>query len=143
MKSKTRKKGNEPVLSTNLISKPCNVSSFSYFTVSQLDLSYVDVTYLTLPSHTFICIDTLSHQPTHHPSRHPSPHPSHHPTHSVALQLDVQTNRILRFELLLSISTFVVTCGALVTGLFGMNLLNHMETDSNVFYIVAGVYTTL
>ena len=60
---------------------------------------------------------------------------------SVALQLDVQTNRILRFELLLSISTFVVTCGALVTGLFGMNLLNHMETDSNVFYIVAGTHT--
>ena len=62
---------------------------------------------------------------------------------SVALQLDVQTNRILRFELLLSISTFVVTCGALITGLFGMNLLNHMETDSNVFYIVAGVYSAI
>ena len=45
MKSKTRKKGNEPVLSTNLISKPHIVPSFSYFTMARLDLSFVDVTY--------------------------------------------------------------------------------------------------
>lgn len=57
---------------------------------------------------------------------------------SVALQLNLLNNRILRFELSLSISSFVVTCGALVTGLFGMNLLSHLETNNNVFYIVTG-----
>jgi len=41
--------------------------------------------------------------------------------------------------LTLSISSFVVTCGALVTGLFGMNLLSHLETDKNVFYIVTAL----
>ena len=33
----------------------------------------------------------------------------------------------------------MVTCGALVTGLFGMNLLSHLETDKNVFYIVTAL----
>jgi Mg2+ and Co2+ transporter CorA len=54
----------------------------------------------------------------------------------VVLQLDLLRNRILRFELTLSLSSFIVTCGALVTGLFGMNLLNHFETHSSLFYIV-------
>ena len=70
---------------------------------------------------------------------------------NVVLQLDLLRNRILRFELNLSIASFVVTCGALVTGLFGMNLLNHMELNSFVFYIVtallasgmAGIFTSL
>jgi magnesium transporter len=60
---------------------------------------------------------------------------------SVSLQLEVQTNRILRLEAQLSIASFVVTCGALVTGLFGMNLLSHMETDTRVFYFVSFVIT--
>lgn len=58
---------------------------------------------------------------------------------NVVLQLDLLRNRILKFELLLSISSFLVTCGALVTGLFGMNLLSHLETSRDVFYIVATV----
>ena len=58
---------------------------------------------------------------------------------NVVLQLDLLRNRILKFELLLSISSFVVTCGALVTGLFGMNLLNHYETSPAVFYVVSAV----
>jgi magnesium transporter len=57
----------------------------------------------------------------------------------VVLQLDLLRNRILRFELTLSISSFLVTCGALVTGLFGMNLLNHFETHPSVFYVVSGL----
>ena len=55
---------------------------------------------------------------------------------NVVLQLDILRNRILRFELSLSMSSFVVTCGALITGLFGMNLTSHLETDKNIFYIV-------
>lgn len=56
---------------------------------------------------------------------------------NVVLQLDLIRNRILKFELYLSISSFVVTCGALVTGLFGMNLLNHFELDKKMFYVVS------
>lgn len=35
---------------------------------------------------------------------------------NVVLQIDLLRNRILKFELILSISSFVVTCGALVSG---------------------------
>jgi Mg2+ and Co2+ transporter CorA len=55
---------------------------------------------------------------------------------NVVLQLDLLRNRILRFELYLSLSSFVVTCGALVTGFFGMNLLSHLETNKSMFYVV-------
>ena len=58
---------------------------------------------------------------------------------NVVLQLDLLRNRILRFELSLSMSSYVVTCGALITGLFGMNLISHLETDKNVFYIVTAL----
>lgn len=58
---------------------------------------------------------------------------------NVVLQIDLLRNRILKFELILSISSFVVTCGALVTGLFGMNLLNHFETNKSLFYVVTVV----
>ena len=58
---------------------------------------------------------------------------------NVVLQLDLLRNRILKVELQLSISSFVVTCGALVTGLFGMNLLNHFELHPAVFYAVTAL----
>jgi hypothetical protein len=41
---------------------------------------------------------------------------------NVELQLDLLRNRILKVELRLSISSFVITSGALVTGLFGRPL---------------------
>jgi Mg2+ and Co2+ transporter CorA len=55
----------------------------------------------------------------------------------IVLQLDILRNRILRFELNLSILSFVGTCGAFVTGLFGMNLLSHFETNKFSFYYVS------
>ena len=58
---------------------------------------------------------------------------------NVVLQLDLLRNRILRFELFLSISSFVVTCGALVAGLFGMNLINHMEASATMFYTISSL----
>ena len=58
---------------------------------------------------------------------------------NVVLQLDLLRNRILKFELMLSISSFVVTCGALVTGLFGMNLFSHLETNGVFFYVVTAI----
>jgi len=56
---------------------------------------------------------------------------------NVELQLDILRNRILRFELNLSIFSFIGTCGTLITGLFGMNLLSHMESHPFSFYGVA------
>jgi magnesium transporter len=58
---------------------------------------------------------------------------------NLVLQLDLLRNRLLRFELMLSISSFVITCGALITGLFGMNLLSHIEFHKSAFYIVTGL----
>jgi magnesium transporter len=55
----------------------------------------------------------------------------------VVLNIDLLRNRILRFELVLSVATFVITCGALVTGLFGMNLLSHIELNGVAFYLVS------
>jgi magnesium transporter len=56
---------------------------------------------------------------------------------NVVLQLDLLRNRILRFELTLSICSFVATCGALATGLFGMNLLSRYETHPTMFYYIS------
>jgi Mg2+ and Co2+ transporter CorA len=56
---------------------------------------------------------------------------------NVVLQLDLIRNRILKFELFLSISTFVISTGSLITGLFGMNLFNHYELHHNMFYYVS------
>jgi hypothetical protein len=58
---------------------------------------------------------------------------------NVVLQLDLLRNRILRFELMLSISSFVIACGALITGLFGMNLLSYIEFHKSAFYVVTGL----
>jgi len=52
------------------------------------------------------------------------------------LSLDLTRNKILRFELLLSISSLAISLGALVTGLFGMNLLSHVENNPNLFWAV-------
>lgn len=56
---------------------------------------------------------------------------------NAALQIDLLRNRILRFELALSMSGFIVSCAALVTGLFGMNLLSHVELHPVMFWAVA------
>jgi hypothetical protein len=57
---------------------------------------------------------------------------------NAALQIDLLRNRILRFELALSMGSFVVACAALVTGMFGMNLLSHVEHHPRMFWGVAG-----
>jgi magnesium transporter len=61
---------------------------------------------------------------------------------NVVLNIDLLRNRILRFELVLSVATFVITCGALVTGLFGMNLLSHFELNGAAFYVVTASLVT-
>lgn len=58
---------------------------------------------------------------------------------NVVLQLDLLRNRILRFELFLSISSFVVTYGTLIAGVFGMNLLSHFEQNGFFFYAITAL----
>lgn len=60
-----------------------------------------------------------------------------HTEDHVALQLDLLRNRILKVELVLSIVSFVVSLGGLVTGLFGMNLINYLEKSHHAFAIVS------
>lgn len=56
---------------------------------------------------------------------------------NVALQIDLLRNRILRFELSLSMCSFIVSCAALVTGVFGMNLLSGVEHKPVLFWAVS------
>lgn len=60
-----------------------------------------------------------------------------HTEDHVALQLDLLRNRILKVELVLSIVSFVVSLGGLVTGMFGMNLINHLEKSRHAFVLVS------
>jgi Mg2+ and Co2+ transporter CorA len=58
---------------------------------------------------------------------------------NVKMQLDLLRNRILRLELSLSVTSVVITSGALITGLFGMNLINHLEHHPYMFPTITGV----
>eukprot|EP01032_Pedospumella_encystans_P012399 gene12399-14349_t len=53
-----------------------------------------------------------------------------------AIQRERTHQRRLRFELTLSMCSFVVSCAALVTGVFGMNLLSHVEHQPAMFSAV-------
>eukprot|EP01032_Pedospumella_encystans_P017843 gene17843-20322_t len=53
-----------------------------------------------------------------------------------AIQRERTHQRRLRFELTLAMCSFVVSCAALVTGVFGMNLLSHVEHQPLMFWTV-------
>jgi len=57
----------------------------------------------------------------------------------VDIELDLMRNAIMRHELLLESYSFAASFAAAITGLFGMNLLNHMEYHKNMFYVVTVV----
>jgi hypothetical protein len=57
----------------------------------------------------------------------------------VDIELDLMRNVIMRHELLLESYSFAASFAAAITGLFGMNLLNHMEYHKNMFYVVTVV----
>eukprot|EP00815_Leptocylindrus_aporus_P011610 CAMPEP_0116070988 /NCGR_PEP_ID=MMETSP0322-20121206/13438_1 /TAXON_ID=163516 /ORGANISM="Leptocylindrus danicus var. apora, Strain B651" /LENGTH=340 /DNA_ID=CAMNT_0003559103 /DNA_START=470 /DNA_END=1489 /DNA_ORIENTATION=+ len=52
----------------------------------------------------------------------------------VDIELDLVRNNIMKFELLLEMTSLAVGCGALITGLFGMNLVSHLEEHNLMFY---------
>ncbi|KAG8755404.1 magnesium ion transporter, partial [Ceratobasidium sp. 423] len=57
----------------------------------------------------------------------------------VELILDSNRNALLALDLKVSIGTFGIGVGALVAGLFGMNLQSHLEDDRFAFFAVSGV----
>ncbi|KAF5390724.1 hypothetical protein D9757_002583 [Collybiopsis confluens] len=57
----------------------------------------------------------------------------------VELILDSNRNALLALDLQVSIATFGVGTGALITGLLGMNLANHFETHPYAFYVMSGM----
>lgn len=57
----------------------------------------------------------------------------------VDIELDLMRNAIMRHELLLESYSFAASFAAAITGLFGMNLLNHMEYHKQMFYVVTAV----
>lgn len=54
----------------------------------------------------------------------------------VNIILDSQRNSLLLLELQVTMGTLGLTMGAFIASLFGMNLTNHLETDSTSFYVV-------
>ena len=58
---------------------------------------------------------------------------------TIDLDMEEIRNRVVKFELSLGISSLVFAFGAMATGLFGMNLMNHLEFHHGVFYIIAVV----
>ncbi|KAH9477462.1 Mitochondrial inner membrane magnesium transporter LPE10 [Psilocybe cubensis] len=61
----------------------------------------------------------------------------------VELILDSNRNALLALDLQVSIATLGVGSGALVAGLFGMNLLSHFENHPYGFYVMTGLSATL
>ncbi|PPR00289.1 hypothetical protein CVT24_005030 [Panaeolus cyanescens] len=61
----------------------------------------------------------------------------------VELILDSNRNALLALDLQVSIATLGVGSGALIAGLFGMNLMSHLESHPYGFYAMSGLATGL
>ncbi|KAF9057174.1 hypothetical protein BJ165DRAFT_1418907 [Panaeolus papilionaceus] len=61
----------------------------------------------------------------------------------VELILDSNRNALLALDLQVSIATLGVGSGALIAGLFGMNLMSHLEAHPYGFYAMSGLATGL
>jgi hypothetical protein len=60
---------------------------------------------------------------------------------SVALSLSARRFEVSKLELWLHVLSFAVSNGALITGVFGMNLLSNLEAHPTLFYfVVAGIF---
>jgi len=57
------------------------------------------------------------------------------------LTLDSQRNKIMKMNLLLTLGTFSTACAGVVTGVFGMNLQNFLETSESAFLVTTGGLT--
>ncbi|KAG6820900.1 hypothetical protein H0H93_009674 [Arthromyces matolae] len=61
----------------------------------------------------------------------------------VELILDSNRNALLALDLQVSIATMGVGTGALIAGLFGMNLTSHIETHTYAFYVLSATSVAL
>ncbi|KAL4259002.1 Magnesium transporter [Pleurotus pulmonarius] len=61
----------------------------------------------------------------------------------VELILDSNRNALLALDLQVSIGTMGIGAGALIAGLFGMNLTSHIETSEYAFYVMSSFASTL
>ncbi|KVI09302.1 magnesium transporter MRS2-11, chloroplastic isoform X2 [Cynara cardunculus var. scolymus] len=57
---------------------------------------------------------------------------------SISVNLSSRRLEVSRFELLLQVGTFCVAVGALVAGIFGMNLKSYLEEHVFAFWLTAG-----
>ncbi|KAL1213379.1 Magnesium transporter MRS2-11 [Cardamine amara subsp. amara] len=57
---------------------------------------------------------------------------------SIAVNLSSRRLEVSRFELLLQVGTFCVAVGALVAGIFGMNLRSYLEEQACAFWLTTG-----
>lgn len=57
----------------------------------------------------------------------------HNAEESVALRLDTSRNQLLVADTILSIITLAITSGSFIGALYGMNLINHMESYPHAF----------
>ena len=52
--------------------------------------------------------------------------------------LDTVRNRMIRMSLFMEMGTLSLASGAVIAGVFGMNLLHGMEESSTAFYLTSG-----
>jgi magnesium transporter len=57
----------------------------------------------------------------------------------IMLRLDTARNHLLRIELMFTALTSVAAIGALIGGLFGMNLRSDLEEEPHLFWIIVGI----
>ncbi|XP_010493513.1 PREDICTED: magnesium transporter MRS2-11, chloroplastic-like [Camelina sativa] len=57
---------------------------------------------------------------------------------SIAVNLSSRRLEVSRFELLLQVGTFCVAVGALIAGIFGMNLRSYLEEQASAFWPTTG-----
>ncbi|KAG2299932.1 hypothetical protein Bca52824_036404 [Brassica carinata] len=57
---------------------------------------------------------------------------------SIAVNLSSRRLEVSRFELLLQVGTFCVAVGALIAGIFGMNLKSYLEEQPFAFWLTTG-----
>lgn len=59
----------------------------------------------------------------------------------IELQLDSHRNEMLKMNLMISMSALSLAFSTAVTGIFGMNLVNHLESHPTMFFYVVGLTT--
>ena len=56
---------------------------------------------------------------------------------TVLMMLDIARNKIMNIDLWINLLTYALSFGTLITGIFGMNISNHLESDHKSFIIVS------